>query len=81
MILTKAYVMNSHHNTVIEVVDENTISIDGEDYYFPPDFVEYDPVEAVPDARRVDGVLHATVVMLTTTEQPGQRPAEEIICQ
>jgi len=47
----------------IEVVDENTIILNGETYEFPPDVVEYDCAFPIMSATRTDGVLSVHLVV------------------
>ena len=53
-------------NTTFEYVDENTLKIDGEDYHFPPEYVDFPDIGQQTDfvileARRDDaGELYIT---------------------
>ncbi len=77
MILKRIYVKHPRVTTTVEVMDENTLVIDGEEVFFPSDIVEFDPTEQIPEARRIDGILHVSIIMLSPYEAPGPRPEED----
>lgn len=55
---------NLTNNSVVMVVDENTLSVDGQLYEFDPDHVAFDPTGPILGARRDDdGVLEIEVLI------------------
>lgn len=50
-------------SSAVEVIDENTLLINGETYEFPVELVQFDPVGPVLSAfRDVDGVLNVVLL-------------------
>jgi len=62
----------ANHDTIIKVIDENTVSIDGVDHGFDPDAVSFPAIGketnyAVLEAHRENGELYLTVLRQYTT--------------
>ncbi len=50
-------------DTRIEMIDDNTLEVDGEQYSFDPSLVEYDPSGPILEAHRDStGELYVTVL-------------------
>jgi hypothetical protein len=54
---------SADHETVISVVDDNTLVVDGEAYSFPTDIVQFDAAGPILEAHRDStGALFVTVL-------------------
>ena len=62
----------AEHDTVIKIIDENTISIDGVEHEFDAESLSYPDIAqetqyAIIEARRENGELYLTVLRQYTT--------------